>query len=85
MMNADEELAWDRGYRAAMTETLRLAVLALGYEGTRHEAWILEREATVAMLRIVCAEHGDNDWPNDLHLADVIEKHLERYLEKREP
>lgn len=31
-------------------------------------------------LRIVCAEFGDNDWSDDLHLADVIEKHLARHL-----
>lgn len=28
------------------------------------------------MLRQVCDEFGDNDWPDNLHLADVIEKHL---------
>ncbi len=42
--------------------------------------WDFEREATVAMLRAVCAEYGDNDWPDNLHLADVIEKHLWRNL-----
>lgn len=31
-------------------------------------------------LRIVCAEFGDNDWSDDLSLADVIEKHLARHL-----
>jgi hypothetical protein len=34
--------------------------------------------ATRAMLRIECAEYDDNDWPDDLHLADVVEKHLAR-------
>ena len=33
------------------------------------------------MLRQVCAKYGDNDWPDNLHLADVIEKHLLRNLE----
>jgi hypothetical protein len=37
-----------------------------------------EREVAVAMLRIECAEYDDNDWPDNLHLADVIEKHLAR-------
>lgn len=27
-------------------------------------------------LRIECAELGDNDWPDDLHLGDVIERHF---------
>lgn len=43
-------------------------------------AWILEREATVAQLRQVCDDFGDNEWPDGLHLADVIEKHLARHL-----
>ncbi len=36
--------------------------------------------AVRAMLRIECAAAGCNDWPNDLHLADVVEKHLARKL-----
>lgn len=40
-----------------------------------------ERDETIAMLRHVCEEHGDNDWPDNLHLADVIEKHLWRNLD----
>lgn len=40
----------------------------------------LERLEIVAKLREVCAEHGDNDWPEDLHLGDVLEKHLARHL-----
>ena len=43
--------------------------------------WVLEREATVAALRGVCENHGDNEWDEKLHLADVITKHLENYLE----
>lgn len=39
-----------------------------------------ERDATVKMLRDVCADFGDNDWADELHLADVIEKHLARHL-----
>lgn len=34
----------------------------------------------VALLRAECALEGDNDWTEDLHLADVIEKHLLRKL-----
>lgn len=37
-----------------------------------------EREAAVAMLRVECAAYDDNDWPDNLHLADIIEKHLAR-------
>lgn len=45
-------------------------------------AHVAERQEAIAKLREVCAEHGDNDWPDDLHLADIIEKHLFRHLER---
>jgi predicted secreted protein len=41
-----------------------------------------EREDAVKLLREICEEHGDNDWADDLHLADVLEKHLYRHLGK---
>lgn len=39
-----------------------------------------ERDEAIRILRDVCEEFGDNDWDNDLHLADIIEKHLHRNL-----
>lgn len=42
---------------------------------------LLEREETVTLLRQACEEYGDNEWPRDLHLADVIERHLLAYIE----
>lgn len=42
-----------------------------------------EREATIAALRILCGDFGDNDWLDDLHLADVVEKHLSKHLHTR--
>lgn len=39
-----------------------------------------ERQETIKSLRGLCKDFGDNDWPDDLHLADVIEKHLGKYL-----
>lgn len=75
------EIDYQRGQRQVWLNILRQAVNALGYEEGEALAWILEREQAIAMLRTLCAEHGDNDWPDDLHLADVIDKHLGRYLE----
>ena len=40
-----------------------------------------ERTEAVAALRRVCRSFGDDNWPSSLHLADIIEKHLERHLE----
>lgn len=39
-----------------------------------------ERQQAVAKLREICGEFGDNAWPDELHLADVVEKHLAKYL-----
>lgn len=71
-----------RGLRSAATHMLRHCLGELGYEDTEatRARWILEREAAVEALRAVCRDHGDNDWPDDLSLADVIEKHLHRNL-----
>jgi hypothetical protein len=43
-------------------------------------AWEKERSDVIKTLRSVCKSFGDNDWLDDLHLADVIEKHLARHL-----
>jgi hypothetical protein len=40
-----------------------------------------EREDVMKLLRRVCEEHGDNNWPDDLHLYDVLVKHLFIHLD----
>lgn len=42
-----------------------------------------ERLGAIQALRKTCEYFGDNDWEPDLHLADIIEKHLCRYLEEK--
>lgn len=81
-MDEKQEQLWLEGERAANVGILRFALKALGYESpeSEHTKWILEREAAIAQLRMVCREHGDNDWPDTLHLADIIDKHLRRHL-----
>lgn len=76
------EAAFERGNRAAWVAMLGVCIGKLGYSDAeaKHVAWIKEREEAVAMLRRVCEEHGDNKWPDDLHLADVIDKHLSVHL-----
>ena len=68
--------AYMRGRRAALSEVLG----AIGREGVAPDVCALrsERLATINALRSLCEEFGDNDWPDNLHLADVIEKHLGR-------
>jgi len=77
-----DEACWVRGHRAALVSMLQHVLRELGYEGDEMArlAWIAEREQAVATLRVVCDEFGDNDWSNDLHLSDVVDKHLARHL-----
>lgn len=82
-MSEHEEEIWIRGNRAAWTRMLQhvLGELGIGDAEAGKARWILEREAVVAALREICDEYGDNDWEPDLHLGDVLEKHLFNYLE----
>ena len=62
-----------------------LAAECLRHLGDREQdqhGWRTERADIVIALRALCEQHGDNDWPDDLHLGDVIDKHLACYLEE---
>ena len=80
-LSETEETLYMEGNRAAWLQIFQEAARMLGYDKVPNAALAAERESAVAMLRQVCREHGDNDWPEDLHLADVIEKHLWRHLD----
>ncbi|HEY3499036.1 MAG TPA: hypothetical protein VGK73_30300 [Polyangiaceae bacterium] len=79
-MTEAEEKAYVEGSRAMWRQLLAQALRELGYEENRLAGAAKQLEETRAVLRRVCAEHGDNDWSDDLHLADVVEKHLERHI-----
>ena len=61
---------------------LQMCLRNLGYDANdvTHKAWVAEREAAVSQLRSLCRDYGDNDWPDDLSLADVVDKHLANHL-----
>lgn len=82
-MTPKEERAYEQGSLAAWRSMLRTALRELGgKEPDAAARLILERTEAVAALRRICTHHGDNDWPDDLYLPDVIEKHLARHMGK---
>jgi hypothetical protein len=72
------EIYHEMGERAALVSMMREITRRLGYEHTKLDAMIIQREEAIAALRSLCNERdgADNEWPNDLHLADIITKHL---------
>lgn len=82
MTPEEKDIAYTQGADRAWLRMLGECVRALGYNSPEHNAnrWILERADAVLKLREICEDFGDNDWPSDLHLTDVLEKHLLRRL-----
>jgi hypothetical protein len=78
-----DEVAYGQGSRSAWRIMLSECLRQLGYKSSDAEKtkWIIEREEAIAALRRICAAHGDNDWPETLNLADILDKHLDRHLD----
>ncbi len=78
-VEGDGGLPYYQGHRAAMISLLRFCLreLGIGDPEAQKAAWAVERLELVQWLRDACAEHGDNNWPDNLYLVDVLEKHLE--------
>jgi hypothetical protein len=72
---AGSNAAWAR----MLAECLRN--LPSGRPELTHASLVSERASAIAALRDLCERFGDNDWPDNLHLADIIEKHLLRHLD----
>lgn len=82
-MTKKEHSAYARGERAAWQSVLSRCINNLGMKDRTVGNLVAEREAAVAALRSICEKYGDNDWLETHHLADVIEKHLERHLDSK--
>ena len=51
----------------------------------RTDEWQAERVETIAVLRSLCKDFNfNNSWPDELHLADIIEKYIRKSLEAQE-
>jgi hypothetical protein len=79
-----DDAAYTNGSERAWMTMLMECLRHLGYDSpdAQKVAWVTERQAAIVSLRRLCAEFGDIDWPDDLHLEDIIEKHLGDYLRR---
>lgn len=77
-----DERNWSQGYKTALVGLLQELIHRIGIKEPEvaHLKWVDERQRTVNALRSICEDYGDNDWDDNLFLADVIEKHLHRHL-----
>ena len=80
-MTPAEEQAYLQGNRAAYRRLLSLCAGELVSEDKSLAAALAQLEDVRAVLRRLCAAYGDNSWTDDMHLGDVAEKYLERYLD----
>lgn len=76
------ESSYLAGKARAGVEVLHLGLELAGCEGRDVARMAMEIAEARNVLRRLCATHGDLDWGDDLHLADVIDKHLGKYLEE---
>jgi len=76
-----DERKWEEGNRAAWRSLLSMAMRHLEPQDRDKAQLVAELEDVRTHLRRLCEEYGDNDWDDDLHLGDVIDKHLAPYLD----
>ena len=83
---------YSQGCAAVYRELLGVALRGLGRPSTGPDATpdelrarigVLEseRSSAIELLRELCEAHGDNDWTDELHLRNILDKHLGRYLD----
>lgn len=76
-MTPKEEEAYLAGGNSAWRTILAEALRHLhGGDDWTKERLVLERSAAIASLRTLCRKLGDDEWPDNLHLVDIIEKHV---------
>ena len=78
------DVDYERGRRRALVGVLGQCLRELRYDThdyAERGRYVAEREEAIAVLRRACEQFGDNNWAENLSLADIIEKHLVRHLE----
>ena len=79
-MTETEEQAYVQGSQQAWLTMLHECLRHLGETERNAHGWMLERQEALQQLRSLCREFGDNEWPDDLYLPDIIDKHLGDHL-----
>jgi hypothetical protein len=85
-VDVDERIdrAYVRGMEGVWRSLVQQGIANIGPSPVRDlGALHAERHDAVRALREVCALLGDNDWEDDLHLGDIIEKHVLPHIEDR--
>jgi hypothetical protein len=77
-----DERMYLQGLRQAFIRMLGVCIEGLGADDSlvRKVRWLKEREEVKLRLHELCREFGDDSWPEDLYLPDVMEKHLAKPL-----
>lgn len=80
-MTEIEQDAFEEGYKAAWQSIYKHACSELntGKEGSLNA----ERLAIITCLRNLCRMYGDNEWSDNMHLVDIIEKHLFKHFQDK--
>ena len=65
---------YEAGQQSVYKHLLEIAIRNL--PEAKAESYRMERLDTISWLRTQCELYGDNDWPDDLHLIDILNKHL---------
>jgi hypothetical protein len=81
MDDEEREKRWTEGHRAAWASMLQKCLSELGQYAPKDARAVLELEQARRVARELCEELGLED-PEDLHLADVIEKRIGRHIIK---
>lgn len=86
-MNEQQERLYIQGEAQALKQMIiqcQAKLAGLGVELKTDESFSQERVETVAVLRSLCDDYGDNNWTEDLHIADIVRKHLCVDMDNRE-
>ena len=76
---------YELGRRGALLKVIQDCFNALRVDDPARgqAAWVLERQELILHLRRLCAIYGDNDWTEDDHLGDVLDRHLGYWLDHK--